>query len=91
MKSFIFSVIEIFLPILSIKVSSPSVAGAGAGDSDSLVLHLRGGARGPVRHPGGAESRVRGQLRPGQRDQLEHGGGGEAGRHPVPAAAAAEQ
>ena len=28
-------------------------------DSDSLVLDLRGGAGGPVRHPGGEEPRVR--------------------------------
>ena len=66
-----------------------SVPGLGPGDSDSLVLHLRGGARGAVRHPGGEEPHVRHQLRPGDRDHIEHSGGGEAGRHPVPAAAAA--
>ena len=29
-----------------------SISGPSPGDSDSLVLHLRGGARGAVSHPG---------------------------------------
>ena len=66
-----------------------SVPGLGPGDSDSLVLHLRGGARGAVRHPGGEKPRVRRPLRRGDRAHLEHSGGGEAGRDSVPAAAAA--
>ena len=66
-----------------------SVPGLGPGDSDSLVLHLRGGARGAVRHPGGEKPRVWRQLRRGDRAHLEHRGGGEAGRDTVPAAAAA--
>ena len=67
-----------------------SLSAGGDGGGDSLVLHLRGGARGPVRHPGGAEPGD-GDPREGGGDQLQHGRGGEAGRHPVPAAAAADQ
>ena len=63
---------------------SLSVGGDGGGDS--LVLHLRGGARRPVRHPGGEEPGD-GEHREGGGDQLQHRGGGEAGRHSVPAAA----
>ena len=64
-----------------------SLSVGGSGDRHSLVLHLRGGARGPVRHPGGEESRHGGHREAGG-DQLEHGGGGAAGRDTVPTAAA---
>ena len=66
-----------------------SYPGVVVSDSDSLVLDLRGGAGGPVRHPGGAESGGGGGHQPGHGDQLQHGGGGEAGRDAVPAAPAA--
>ena len=66
---------------------SLSVGGDGGGDS--LVLHLRGGARRPVRHPGGEEPGD-GEHREGGGDQLQHRGGGEAGRDSVPAAAATQ-
>ena len=63
-----------------------SYLGVVVSDSDSLVLDLRGGAGGPVRHPGGEEPRVRVRDQSGYGDKLQHGGGGEAGRHTVPPA-----
>ena len=63
-----------------------SLSVGGDSDGGGLVLHLCGGARRPVRHPGGEESGD-GEHREGRGDQLQHRGGGEAGRHSVPAAA----
>ena len=78
------------LIMLEVNLLMFSLSVGGDGGGDSLVLHLRGGARRPVSHSGGEEPGHR-EHREAGGDQLQHRGGGEAGRHPVPAAAAAQR